>query len=632
MKNFKNLLRLILALALALALAVGFTACGGEDGGGTTDGGADNGSGSGTTGGGTTDGSDEAPKKDIEGVSFTDAEFTYDGTEKSITVGGTVPEGVSVRYENASATDSGSYKAKAVLSGDGYNSLTLEATLTVNKATITGISAEPTQSVKENGEKQLPEYKGSLPAGVEVSYSFDGKTYNDGISEAGKYEAVITFSGKNYVTLELPVEFTVELNLAYLATSLINAFGSVPDVWSFLPEGFSAENHLVSETVDYSKFVNISDIPTNGIGKQMNVVYSLLNKCSVALGYVNTVYGALGTVKTLYTNYLDGSPDNYKHYEDDAGAFRFVIDITDDEYLLGVSLGSVGITVFANLADESYGARVQLTETTALKYTLDGEAITIAMDILDAASAYVEFARDENGNMLGAVYEYLTVGGKEITATSAMIEVGEDYTVIIGTKGDFIPTSVSRNCEIYDNETGKMVGGEVREDTAVGGSSVVFNTYWFPLYTVKGIESIMNTTENNGYNDYTIFINGYTDEAIHTTAYGINLSEPLKSASRRYDIEFKTMYFYKQNSETGEYESISMTVPMIFIQEEKLEDFETDFAKANKAPLGNKPVDIVVELADYEAIRYGYTVLLPAYDKIKDAVTHEMITDYCKKK
>ena len=48
---------------------------------------------------------EDGKKKTIEGVTLSDATFTYDGTAKSLEVAGTVPEGVSVSYNNNGKTD-----------------------------------------------------------------------------------------------------------------------------------------------------------------------------------------------------------------------------------------------------------------------------------------------------------------------------------------------------------------------------------------------------------------------------------------------------------------------------------------------------------------------------------------------
>ncbi|MDD6902628.1 MAG: hypothetical protein PUI94_01950 [Eubacteriales bacterium] len=68
--------------------------------------------------------------KNFTGISFDNGNFVYDGNEKSITASN-VPDGANVAYANNSATDAGVYNATAKITKDGYNDLTLKATLTI---------------------------------------------------------------------------------------------------------------------------------------------------------------------------------------------------------------------------------------------------------------------------------------------------------------------------------------------------------------------------------------------------------------------------------------------------------------------------------------------------------------------
>ncbi|MBQ8341926.1 MAG: hypothetical protein IJY22_06105 [Clostridia bacterium] len=502
------------------------------------------------TNGEQTPGNDTPDLQNITGVTLTDATHTYDGTEKMLTASGTLPEGVTVAYTNHKAVDAGTYAVTATLSGAGYNTLTLNATLTINKAQITGVTVEADQTVDGDGEQHLPAYNGTLPTGVTVQYLLDTTETPNGVSAFGTYNFKLIFSGANYEPLEFPVTYKVKINAANLAADVVNAFGAAPDPWAFLPESFAPAYHTVTETPNYDSFLNVSDIPLNGIGKQMNAAYGLLNKTTVALSYVNKVMGVTSNIKDLYSAYIDSNPADYQNFSGSISGFTFAIALDEDRYFLHASVGSVLVELFADASQNIYGATVKLTATTVLKYTVTDDALLIAMDILDTVTTQIEFARDENGNTVGVLYEYLTVAGKQVTGTSAMIEVGEDYTVVIGTKGDFIPTSVSRNCEIYDNATGCLIGSEVREDV----EGTVFNTYWFPLYHLDGIDSIMKVDEMNGTNADTIYINGIDDDTLHTKLMGISFGGKL--ASRRYDVEFKTVYGYIYNSETGEYEEV----------------------------------------------------------------------------
>ena len=138
----------------------------------------------------------------ITGVTFTDKTVEYDGQEHEITVTGTVPEGVSVAYTNNKGTDAGVYNATATLTGEGYTTLTLHATLTINGTTITGVTFG-NREVTYNGSEHEITVTGDLPAGVSVKY-----TNNKG-TDAGTYNATATLTGTGYNPLTLTATLTI---------------------------------------------------------------------------------------------------------------------------------------------------------------------------------------------------------------------------------------------------------------------------------------------------------------------------------------------------------------------------------------------------------------------------------------
>ncbi len=116
----------------------------------------------------------EAPKADFTGLSLTDKVFTYDGNEKSLTVAGNIPAGANVTYKYDGSTDKptdvGEYDVEAVVTKDGYNDLTLNATMTINpkNLTVSGMSA------------QNKEYDGTANASVSGG-TLSGKVSGDDV-------------------------------------------------------------------------------------------------------------------------------------------------------------------------------------------------------------------------------------------------------------------------------------------------------------------------------------------------------------------------------------------------------------------------------------------------------------------
>lgn len=194
-----KLTKLILFLLLSFAIVFSFVACGGNDDQDTPQTPSDSEQPSGP------DQPTDPTLKTITGVTFTSQSFDYDGSEKKLEVSGTLPEGVSVAYTNNNGTDVNTYNATAVLSGEGYNTLTLNATLTIKKIDMTGLSLVGT-TVSYDGTEHSIALVGNAPSGASVRYS-GGENGNNGATNAGNYTITVTVEHKNYNT------FTATANL-----------------------------------------------------------------------------------------------------------------------------------------------------------------------------------------------------------------------------------------------------------------------------------------------------------------------------------------------------------------------------------------------------------------------------------
>ena len=134
---------------------------------------------------------------DMSGISFGNATYTYDGTEKTLVILGTLPGGVTVTYTTNTLTNAGSLEVTASFTGDtaNYNAIAdMTATLTINKATynMSGISFENATYTYDGNEKTLA-ISGTLPSGVTVTYT------NNGHANAGTYTVTASFTGNaNY--------------------------------------------------------------------------------------------------------------------------------------------------------------------------------------------------------------------------------------------------------------------------------------------------------------------------------------------------------------------------------------------------------------------------------------------------
>jgi predicted small secreted protein len=150
---------------------------------------------------------------DMSGASWsTVTEYTYDTTEKSVTLSG-LPEGVTVKsYSGNKATDAGDYVASAALNYDtkNYNEPTVaDCAWKINKAQITVNVEFSGASYEYDTQMHSLAIIGNIPAGTTVVYTYNGENVV-GVTEVGEYAVVATISGKNYHTLTLNATLTIK--------------------------------------------------------------------------------------------------------------------------------------------------------------------------------------------------------------------------------------------------------------------------------------------------------------------------------------------------------------------------------------------------------------------------------------
>lgn len=135
---------------------------------------------------------------DMSNVSFDNKTVTYDGKMHSITVSGTLPEGVAVTYSNNDKINANQYVVTASFRSDSINYYAIDdmqAILTINKATydmseIVFVGGTFTY----DGTQKFIYVTGEIPNGVTVSYENNGKV------NANTYTVTAIFTGdtENY--------------------------------------------------------------------------------------------------------------------------------------------------------------------------------------------------------------------------------------------------------------------------------------------------------------------------------------------------------------------------------------------------------------------------------------------------
>lgn len=162
--------------------------------------------------------------RDITGITFNGDTVTYDGNEHEITVNGDIPDGVTVTYSQNKATNAGMYDATATLVGKGYNTLTLNATLTIEKANIPDTNLTFTSKTVDYDAKQHSiVVVGNPPTGVTVTYYYDGVEASS-IAYPGEHTVKAVLSSKNHNELTLTAKLTIISEEEMLYSAYFNGY------------------------------------------------------------------------------------------------------------------------------------------------------------------------------------------------------------------------------------------------------------------------------------------------------------------------------------------------------------------------------------------------------------------------
>ena len=417
------------------------------------------------------------------------------------------------------------------------------------------------------------------------------------------------------------------VDLVQMLQTLLTGYKVTP--YSFIPETLQpnyAGNLIDANDVvtDYTSAVNVSNIPAYGFGEQWNVVVSNVNQSMIFHNVLTVIDTISSTSITAFNNYMDSNPNETANHEFASGIYSititfdgttlyYVVDYTANIPVLGEQ--TVQIALSMDLDSSEKTVRMQIGDPNALTYTIGEDEYTFAIKYLGVRRAYFSVSRDRDGSVTGRIYEYLTVASLE-SGSTVDFYIGEDYTKVVGNKASGMVAFKGYICEVYKNATGNLVGYEVEESL----SSIVYNTLWFDIHDVTGIDSIRfveGVKEEGGEEtEDQFFVNGSSTAWEAKKVGGLGL----KMLSRRFDIGFRTQYFYSYNETTEEYEQIEMQVPMFFVQEEMYEDLEKDVKSTND-------IDITIEVSTegMEEILDGYDTLIPVYKENTESFSSEDI-------
>ena len=312
-------------------------------------------------------------KLNFTGVTFDSESVVYDGNSHILNEVSGAPENTTINYVGRNSyVDVGVYQATATLSKDGYNDLTLNATLTITKATFSGYEYE-SKTVTYDGLDHINDIQliGILPEGTNVTETI--KNANNEIVtsaiEVGSYTYTCELTNKNYNTETLTATLNIKAQkkdmpvfvssdgTIYFANGLhesylysLNSSAELKQLDYSSPKEFNRYSPSSALFISGSPFLNSVKEITNGEAK---VLYTDSN-ISDFVKYDSSIYyyscNSLKAEKTgiykvdatdtenepIVTKIFEGKTDNLSIY----GNYLYFTNGNDKNYIYKLNLSS----------------------------------------------------------------------------------------------------------------------------------------------------------------------------------------------------------------------------------------------------------------------------------------------------
>lgn len=392
---------------------------------------------------------------------------------------------------------------------------------------------------------------------------------------------------------------------------------------------------------DFTSFTNVSTINQAGYGEQWQMVVENINQ-SVAMAKVfNVAQTALSSAGNAVDIYITNSyAEEMSHTFSESGysgKFEFkdaklVFNITLTDSVTVPGFGSVKpvIKMEYDLTKEAKGMFISLGDSYKVKYVITENgyemATTYGLTIAGKAasrSSYLSIVKS-NGKTTGHIYEYTTYEGSDKIKACADFYVENGYVSVVGNKSSGMTGFDGYINELYSANEGRLLGYEVREELTIAGVTGTYNTLWFNLWDIQGINSVKVTdkTDSNksGKSTVDVYLNGSSKMLSPT----YNTKPIIGKTSRKYDIEYRTRYYYTYDAENDMYVANAVQVPMMFIQEgDNYNSFSADM-------LSDNGITASVSLSSnhLNKILDDYDTLIDVFITNKDAMPSEAIIAY----
>jgi len=420
------------------------------------------------------------------------------------------------------------------------------------------------------------------------------------------------------------------------------------DPYSYIPESMrptNSANHVAAEDVDYDfdNFTNVSSIKYGGYGEQWHMVIENIEESERFYSVLSLCETAINASVVLFNNYLDNNPSDTASHSLNETEYTAELDFSDGvlTYILAYKtnltipfLGEVlpQIAMTYNISTFERAVRIQLTENNAMKYIVQNDSYIFALEYgVESVSrkAYFSIEESDDNTITGHIYEYVQFKDKDLMPSCADFYIDDTYTSVVGNKASGMPGFAGYINELYKTDEAKLLGYEVRETFEKWGFEQTYNSLFFNLNNISGINNIKAIKNDNSTfglganNNHDIYLNN--SSSIFEPTFNSVLFVPV-STSRKYDIELRKQYFYGYvDDELSKYET---SIPMMFIQADN--DIDTNFSDFPDEILSKSGIAANVTLSQtyLDKIQADYDELIDIFIENLGTVTGEAIENF----
>ena len=428
--------------------------------------------------------------------------------------------------------------------------------------------------------------------------------------------------------------------------------------YDYLPEAMapSYQANIITDAssinYDFTTFTNVSAIQKAGYGEQWQMVVENINQSITMAKVFNVAQTALNAAGEAVNAYIENSYAEEMKYEFSGDGYNGVFEFKDSTLVFNINITSsttvpgVGtvkpvVKMAYDLSNGKKGMFISLGDSYKIKYLVsDTEyemATTYGVSIAGVSGSRTSYLSVKKGKEIteGHIYEYTTIQDKTISACADFyVEYG--YVHVVGNKASGMTGFDGYINELYLANEGRLLGYEVKETKTisfpiVGDITKEYNTFWFNLWNISGINSIKVTdkTDANESSRSTVdvYLNGSSTLFVPTYNTQKVVLKNVKT-SRKYDIEYRSRFYYTKVDD--ELVVKEVLVPMMFIQYDNSTD--SNYSDYHNNMLEDNGIDSNVTMNQImlNQIIQANEQLVPIFISNKENVTVDTIKDYLK--